>query len=79
MVDILIRNVDERVASRLKEIAEQRNTSVQQVARDLLASGTRLTREDIVRRIEARVARMKPQTSDSTDIIRAMRDGRIRG
>jgi predicted alpha/beta-hydrolase family hydrolase len=79
MPDILVRNVDAHVAARLKEIAEQRGTSVQQVAHELLVQGTQISREELVKRITERAARMKPQTSDSTDIIRAMRDGRIRG
>jgi plasmid stability protein len=79
MVDILVRNVDDAVAARLKEMAEQRGTSVQQVAHDILTQSARLSRAELVRRLEAHAARMKPQTSDSTDIIRAMRDGDIRG
>jgi plasmid stability protein len=79
MPDILVRNVDETVAARLKQIAEERGTSVQQVARNILAEGTRLSRQEIIARAKARDTRIPPQTEDSTDIIRAMRDGRIRG
>ncbi len=79
MVDILVRNVDESVAARLKQMAEERGTSVQQVARDILAENTRIGRAELVKRIAERAARMPLQTEDSTDIIRAMRDGRIRG
>ena len=79
MVDILVRNVDESVAARLKQMAEERGTSVQQVARDILTENTRIGRAELVKRIAERAARMPAQTEDSTDIIRAMRDGRIRG
>jgi predicted RNA-binding Zn ribbon-like protein len=79
MADILVRNVDEAVAARLKQLAEERGTSMQQVARDILAEGTRVSREALIRRIRERAARLKPSTDDSTDYIRAVRDGRIRG
>lgn len=79
MVDILVRNVDDSVAARLKIMAEQRGTSVQQVAHDLLSEGARVSRADIIARAKERAARMPPQTEDAVEIIRAMRDGTIRG
>ena len=79
MVDILVRNVDDSVAARLKIMAEQRGTSVQQVAHDLLSEGALVSRADIIARAKARAARMPPQTEDAVEIIRAMRDGTIRG
>jgi plasmid stability protein len=79
MPDILVRNVDAHVAARLKEMAETRGTSVQQVAHAILSEGTQLTREEILARAKARFARIPQQSEDSTEIIRAMRDGLIRG
>jgi plasmid stability protein len=58
MVDILVRNVDESVAARLKQMAEERGTSVQQVARDILTENTRIGRAELVKRIAERAARM---------------------
>lgn len=78
MGNMLVRNLDDDVIARLKMKAEDRGTSLEQVARDLLTEGSKLTREEFLRRAEARAARMPPQTTDSTDIIRAMRDGDLR-
>lgn len=79
MASILVRNLDDAVVARLKQIATSRGTSLEQLAREKLAEASHESHEALVRRITERAARMPAQTEDSTDIIRAMRDGRIRG
>jgi plasmid stability protein len=78
MGNMLVRNLDDDVIARLKHRAAERGTSLQEVARTLLTEGSKLTREQIVRRAEARAGRQRRQSEDSTAIIRAMRDGNLR-
>ena len=76
MVDILVRNVDEDIARRLKEKAAARGTSVNETARDALASFVKPSRHELIER--ARQLRAMSPTSDvdSTALIREDRDRR---
>jgi plasmid stability protein len=78
MGNMLVRNLDDDVIARLKRRAEDRGTSLEQVARDALTEASKLTREEFLARADALRARIPPQSTDSTDIIRAMRDGDLR-
>lgn len=79
MASILVRNLDDEVVARLKQIATSRGTSLEQLAREKLAEASHESHEALVRRITERAARIKPAKDDSTKFIRAVRDGRLRG
>ncbi len=74
MVDILIRNVDEAVARRLKEKAAAKGASLSETARDALTDFVKPTREEAwaaVDRIRAKIGKV---SGDSTADIREDRD-----
>ncbi len=76
MVDILIRNVDEDIARRLKEKAAARGTSVNETAREALTSFVKPSRKELIQQLD-RIRGMSPYSEvDSTDLIREDRDSR---
>ena len=60
MATILIRNLDDDVAARLKAQAKEHGVSVAEEARRLLAEHTRWTRDEWLRRADEFVASQKP-------------------
>ena len=74
MATIVIRNLDDGVAERLRLQARLRGVSVEQEARRLLAEGTRLSRAEIARRAAEIRARQRPHRSRVVDLIREDRD-----
>jgi plasmid stability protein len=74
MATIIIRNLDDEVAERLKLQARLRGTSVEQEARRLLAEGTKLSRKEIAAEAAAMRARQRPSSVSSVDLIREDRD-----
>jgi len=74
MATIIIRNLDDEVAERLRLQARLRGVSVEQEARRVLAEGTRLTRQEIAARAAAIRARQRPSRVSSVDLIREDRD-----
>src|SRR6266545_2576313 len=69
MATIIIRNLDDVVAERLRLQARLRGVSVEQEARRVLADGTRLSRAEIAaraptRRIRERGSRYTPAISE---------------
>jgi plasmid stability protein len=74
MPDILIRGVDPIVVERLKERARLHHTSLQHEAKMALESTVTYTREEFAEVAARSRARSGPQTTDSTDLIRATRD-----
>jgi plasmid stability protein len=74
MATIIIRNLDELVAERLRLRARLNGVSVEEEARRLLAAGTRLTRREIAEEAAAVRARQKPHRSRAEDLIRRYRD-----
>jgi plasmid stability protein len=74
MATIIIRNLDDEVAERLRVQARLRGVSVEQEARHLLAVGTQLTRAEIAARAAAIRARQRPHRSRGVDLIREDRD-----
>jgi plasmid stability protein len=74
MATIIIRNLDDEVAERLKLQARLRGTSVEQEARRVLAEGTRLSRKEIAARAAAIRARQPVHRSRGVDLIREDRD-----
>jgi plasmid stability protein len=69
MATIIIRNLDEAVAARLRLQARLRGVSVEQEARRLLAEGTQLSRAEIATRAAAIRARQRRHRSRGIDLI----------
>jgi plasmid stability protein len=74
MATIIIRNLDDEVAERLRLQARLHGVSVEQEARRVLADGTQLSRADIAARAAAIRAGQRPHTSRGVDLIREDRD-----
>jgi plasmid stability protein len=74
MVDILVRNVDEEIARRLKEKAAASGRSLSDTAQEALRQFVKPTREELVAEAR-RIRAMSPYSDvDSTDLIREDRD-----
>ena len=74
MADILIRNVDEETARRLKERAKATGASLSETARDLLRQNLKPSKAELIEEAR-RIRAMSPYSDvDSTDLIRADRD-----
>ncbi len=74
MATLLIRNLDDIVAERLRAQARLKGVSVEEEARRILATGTAVTREEALRRIMEIRSRQKPHKSRAVDLIRRDRD-----
>jgi plasmid stability protein len=70
MASMIIRNLDEQVARRLRLLARLKGVSVAQEARRILAAGTAITRADIVTRARAIRARQKRHRSRASKLVR---------
>jgi plasmid stability protein len=71
---MVIRNLDQKVAERLRVQARLRGVSVEQEARRLLAEGTMLSRREVADRARAIRAGQKPHRSRAVDLVRRERD-----
>lgn len=74
MVDILVRNVDQATADRLKEKAKAEGKSVSDIAREALTAAAKLSKEEAweqARKLREKIGKV---TGDSTQIIREWRD-----
>ena len=74
MATIIIRNLDDEVAERLRLQARHRNVSVEHEARRILAEGTRLGRAEIAARAAEIRGRQRPHRSRAVDLIREDRE-----
>lgn len=74
MASIIIRNLDDLVAERLRLQARLRGVSVEEEARRILAEGTKVTRKQIAAEAAAMRAQQKPHRSRAVDLIREDRD-----
>jgi plasmid stability protein len=74
MATIIIRNLDDEVAARLRLQARLRGVSVEQEARRLIAQGTQVSRAEIAARAAAIRARQRPHRSRAVDLIREDRE-----
>ena len=74
MVDILVRNVDEETARRLKRKAASRGASVAETARDALAAFVKPSKDELWAELDRIRARNGKMSRDSTSEIRADRD-----
>jgi len=74
MVDILVRNVEDDVASRLKEKAATAGTSLNEVAREVLRKDVKPSKAEVLAEMD-RLRAMSPYSPvDSTALIREDRD-----
>ncbi len=74
MATIIIRNLDDEVAERLRLQARLNGVSVEQEARRVLAMGTELSRAEIAARAAAIRARQGRHRSRGVELIREDRD-----
>jgi plasmid stability protein len=74
MATIIVRNLDDEVAERLRLQARLRGVSVEQEARRILGEGTRTGRAEIAARAAAIRARQRPHRSRGVDLIREDRE-----
>ena len=74
MPTIIIRNLDDEVAERLRVQARLRGVSVEQEARRLIALGTQLSRAEIAARAAAIRAHQRQHPSSGVDLIREDRE-----
>ena len=74
MATLLIRNLDDQVAERLRLQARLKGTSVEEEARRLLAEGTRLSREEFAVFAAALRARQRLNKTRAVDLIREDRE-----
>jgi plasmid stability protein len=74
MATVLIRNLDDMVAERLRVQASLRGVSVEEEARRLLTEGTKLTRQEFAAEAAAIRARQRPSRIRSVDLIREDRN-----
>ena len=74
MATIIIRNLDDEVAERLKLQAGHRGVSVEQEARRVLTEGTQISRAEIAARAAAIRARQRPHRSRGVKLIREDRE-----
>ena len=70
MATIIIRNLDDQVAERLRLQARLRGVPVEEEARRVLAEGTRVSRAEIAARAAAIRARQPPHRSRGVELIR---------
>ncbi|WP_270937621.1 FitA-like ribbon-helix-helix domain-containing protein [Falsiroseomonas oryzae] len=75
MAQVLVRQVDEAVVESLKRKAAARGTSLEAYVREIMTRDAQETRAELVARLRARMAGQPQQTSDSTRLLRAFRDG----
>jgi plasmid stability protein len=74
MATLIVRNLDDEVAERLKLQARLRGTSVEQEARRVLTEGTKLSRKEIAAEAAAMRARQPRSNIRGVDLIREDRD-----
>jgi plasmid stability protein len=73
VASMVIRNLDDQVAARLRLRARLKGVSLEEEARRILAEGTRVGRAEVAARARALRARQKPHRSRAVALIRADR------
>jgi len=74
MVDILVRNLDDDVARRLKDRARATGKPVSELVREAIGAYVRPSRADLAERARRIREMSPPSTLDSTALIREYRD-----
>ena len=70
MATIIVRNLDDQVAERLRAQARLKGVSLEQEVRRILAAASALTRREIAARAALMRARQRPNTSRAVDLVR---------
>lgn len=78
MVDILVRNVDEDTARRLKAKAASKGASLSETAREALTAYVKPDKAEAWARVDAIRKKIGKVSGDSTQIIREWRDNKER-
>jgi len=78
MVDILVRNVDDETARRLKEKAKANGASVNETAREALAAYVNTDKSELWAKADVLRKKIGKVSGDSTQIIREWRDNKER-
>jgi plasmid stability protein len=78
MVDILVRNIDEITASRLKKKAAAKGASLSKTAREALAAYVKPDKAELWAQADALRKKIGKVSGDSTADIRADRDDKTR-
>jgi plasmid stability protein len=76
MIDILVRNVDDETARRLKEKAKAKGASVSDTAREMIKAGVKPSKEEAWAAVDAIRRKIGKVSGDSTKDIREDRDSR---
>jgi plasmid stability protein len=76
MVDILVRNVDEATAKRLKEKAAAKGMSISETAREVLTAAVKPDKAELWAKADALRKKIGKVSGDSTKLIREDRDSR---
>lgn len=76
MVDILVRNVDQAIADRLKAKAKAEGKSVSDIAREALTAAAKPSKEEAWAAADRLRAEIGKVSGDSTQLIREDRDSR---
>ena len=74
MVDILVRNINEDIARRLKEKAKAKGTSLNETAREAIAAFVKPDKGELIEQARRIRAMSRYSDVDSTDLIREDRD-----
>lgn len=75
MAQVLVRQMDDGVPESPKRKASARGTSLEGYVREVLTREAKETRAEIAGWLRVQVAEQPPATSDSTEFLRARRDG----
>jgi plasmid stability protein len=78
MTDILVRNVDEDTARRLKAKAKAKGTSLNETAREALVAYVKPSKDEAWAAADAIRKKIGKVSGDSTQIIREWRDNKER-
>lgn len=70
MASMVIRNLDDSVAQRLRLRARLKGVSLEEEARRILAEATRVSRQEILARARAIRARQRPNRTRAVELIR---------
>ena len=74
MATLLIRNLDDAIAERLRAQARRKGISVEEEVRRIITHSTMLTQDEVLRSVDEIRARSKPTAVRSADLIREDRD-----
>ena len=74
MATIVVRNLDDQVAERLRAQARLKGISLEQEVRRILTEGSALSRKEIAARAALIRARQRPSSVRAVDLIREDRD-----